>query len=375
MNKTKAIDIYFNSSRLSQSKLLKYRYHPRVIKALQEREKQENKKLYYQEKEGFLKGSLLDVLLLTPDYFKELYYVDDLSDKPNDVVMSILKEAYDLNISIQDREIVEFARTKGYSGNNWSDDVIYKRLLDGGTVGKTIKKNLGLNYYNSLQKAKDKQVISKAEYELATKAVNSLKNNPNTKWLFEQVYPELIIKYQTPIYFDYTISSSQEGGSRKKYEGKSLLDILVINPTEKIINPVEGVTILPFSLTEVDLKSSGEYLYKFMDSIKRWRYDIQRAWYQMSLFHEREWYEREYGAKFTVNNPYILACSFLEPDYPKFFEFTETVIYEAVVGYQKEDYRVYGINDLIERMEYFEKNGYEYDIDEVPTINLKSLWE
>lgn len=354
MTKLELLEDYFKSNRLSQSALLNFRFHPRFIRSLVSRESP----LYYEEKKHFLKGSLLDVLLLTPDIFKDMYHVDSLDKKPTDAVMSIIQEGFDLGINIEDKKILEIARKQEY-GTAWSDEVLMSRILDGGTVGKNLIKNLGLTYYKELIEAKGKQIISKEEGELANRVTFSLKNNPLCSWIFNNTDKDLKIEFQ------YDIRWNHDHSKGVKIPSKALLDILITNDSDKEKTPCEGFIIKPRSRVEIDLKSFSDYIYKFEKNIKKFRYDVQRAWYNEGLRAE------DIFDTFNHTESYILAVSFLEPDYPKFFKFSKETM--EISEYGDEDLGIMGYREMIDRMLFFEEHGYKKDINEKDTIEFK--WE
>jgi len=355
MNKFEKIQEYFEDDAVSQSFLKEY-INPRNL----ERNKEDD--LYYQERKHFIKGGLIDLFTLTPDLFNNFYYADKLSQKPTDVVMSIIKEIYDNGEMLTNVDyVIDLAKNRGYTGNNWSDDTIYNRIFDGGTSGKNKIENLGEMYFDMLYMSNGKQVISQDEYLIAEETSLGLKATELYYNLFEKKHA-LNIYVQHPIYFDIDFKDTI-------IPCKALLDILVVNNTNEEYVLSKGLKMPPKSVLVIDLKSTGDYLDNFEKSIKRWRYDIQLAWYLKGV---KDFYKNE---NYTYLNPIIWAVSIKEPQYPEIYELSDLDLAAAylgkksyMAGFNKDGQNIYnkykepilGINQLLDRYIYYSSHNRYY---------------
>lgn len=299
--KVSEIESYFKSGALNQSYLTSLLGNPRKLN------RNKGSDLYYEEKSYFLTGSLVDCKITTNDLFDYYYYVDDIEKKPSGIIMSIFKELYDLygiiDIENQQELLVNFAKERGYTGNNWSDEVIYKRL------------SAHLDYYYQLDLSKGKQIISIEEDELADKLANSITSSKYTYKYFQGENSE----YQKSLYWNY------EG-----YQCKGLIDFVVE---------------LDDAIYIVDIKTTSYYLDDFYKVITNRNYDFQ-------LF----WYKKGYLANLDKSptkpvKTMIIASSRMEP------EFAEPFIIEGL----DDDYYENLAKDLINRHTFYLKEGYDYN--------------
>ena len=378
MNKLKEIEQYFGAAAMSQSQLLKYRNHPRTF--AREETKLKKDCLYYEEKQHFLDGSAVDVLLTMPDYFKDLYYVDEIEDKPSDTVMSIINYLVDYDIPIDDVESIRDVADEHSYGMKWGNDVLISRIYNGGTVGKTLIKDLGKAYYEQLKNSKGKEIISEKESTRINACVEGFKNDPKTYWIWNNQDKDIEIIFQVALYSDIELDSYT-------LPIKGLLDILVINHSdeEKVLS--ESFILAPKSITEIDIKTTSGYLDNYHYDIKKRRYDVQRAWYHRLLTDKYE------DTDYTVEDSYIIVNSFVEPEYPKVYKFSEDDMYYANFGvikifthqinfsneisntiYQTKEIVILGVIQLLERYVYFEENGYIWDKEENNGFIETNLW-
>jgi len=392
-NKLQEIEEYFGAAAMSQSQLLKYSNHPRQFKRDELKRKRKEKELYYEEKQHFLDGSAVDVLLTMPEHFEDLYYIDTLETKPSDAVMSIINYLVDHNIDIEDTEAIREVSNNHSYGMKWSDKVLKSRIIHGGTAGKNLIENLGKLYYTHLQNSKGKEIISKEEESKIQACVNGFKNHPNTSWIWNNNDPDIEILFQVPVYSEISLKGYT-------LPTKGLIDILVINHSDEVKEVSEAFKLAPRSITEIDIKTTAGYTDNYNWDIKKRRYDIQRAWYRMLLKSYKKNNELIFTDKsnsldkfYRIMLPYIVVNSFSEPDYPKTYEFSNEDLIIAKVGkknyknghcenedgYVGDVYRdyntpIFGINQLLDRYIYFEENGYIWEERENNGIEQTNLW-
>lgn len=207
-----------------------------------------------EDDEHFILGSAVDCLLLTPTLFDKEYYISPFENKPSDKVMSILRNVYvkKVNENLADNRhlIWEACNVKEYYPNR------AKSLLDDKRPDDIIKK--GLYYWNDLIKSNNRTIISSKELEIINSCTNSLLTNTFTSKYFEESDNTHHIA-QLPVYFSY-----------KEIDCKALIDLIIIDHSLKTIQPI-------------DIKTIGESTKAFPKNVKRFRYDIQAAWYTIAL--------------------------------------------------------------------------------------------
>lgn len=245
----KIID-YYNSTDISQSMLKDFLIHPMFFKL-----KHFDKIIKKDKKSYFELGSLVDCLVLTPDWFDKIYaiYLGDITPQIKILCEYIINEEID------------------YS----SYDVIFdtvKKLNIFNTIKKidTIKKKLEEenfeNYINFYSDNKGKVIITQEFYLKAFEIASSLLNNDFTKEYFHTGEGiEILTSY--PIYWKHHDYNHNHGFTTNC---KSLIDMIRIDHNNH--------TIALF-----DLKTTGESTSMFSKSIMKYRYDFQAAYYMAAV--------------------------------------------------------------------------------------------
>lgn len=257
------IDKYFASDAIDQSTLKLLLLGVDKFKQIQKEKEEDKKKLYYEEKESFVLGSAVDLILTGEEgEFEKQYYVSQLEEKPSDVEMSMIQEVFD---------IVKANNSEIKSLDTYTDilkDVIVSHNWYKGNPGP--KRIQGLierdsAYFEELKSAFGKQILSEQERVIIQNVVDSFRNNPRTRDYFGIKYSKnIIVYYQFPIYFTY-----------RGVECKALLDIIFV---EIDTHTGEVLSVLP-----VDIKTMSDYTINFPKSLKRFRYDIQASFYTFAL--------------------------------------------------------------------------------------------
>jgi len=337
------IERYFKSEDVSQSHLKIYsNNNPRAVT----RKKPDKKNLYYDEKRQFTKGSLTDVLITMPEEFENLYYVQK-TKLPSEALVSITKyvwDKHDHTLSEVDPKLILEAYTVHEYQSRQKDETKVNGFWKNCT-----------EYWSMLQEAGDKQIISESTLEICKKAKHALLNSKYTKKYFQADNPFIEILYQVDIYFEYMGVNC-----------KALLDMVKVDHKAKTIQLI-------------DIKTCGAYLEDFHRSIKKFRYDIQLAFYNIAL-------KTKYP-EYTILHPLLLAVSMKEPDYAEPFTFTEDDLKIALDGSLtyplytmadilqiKRETPVLGVNQLMERYKSFDESV-KYNAELLTTgINTIKIW-
>lgn len=235
------IQKYYSHQGVSQSSLKDLAYHPMYYKA-----KYIDKTLpetYGMDSEHFIIGSLSDCILLTPEYFEQMFAICDFSISPQlkkliDYIVKNKKDysSYDLlfdmtralNIFGQIKSIETFK--KSLQKENFEEAIVFYEE----NIGKTI--------------------VEQTQYEKALQISNSFAKNVFTKDYFK-LSDNVELLTALPIYWFYSGRSL-----------KSLIDFIRINHKNKTI-------------TVNDLKTTRFDTASFSSSILEYRYDIQAAFY------------------------------------------------------------------------------------------------
>jgi hypothetical protein len=276
---------YYDSPRLSQSKLKTLLYSPKAFLETEEPE------LFFEEKKHFVIGSAVDTYLTSVVDFNEKYYISHLTEKPSDVVKSILYEVYSKakdkiaeddsykNLEFLKQEIIDSCESHGY----------YKNLKPETRINKILDFN---DYWKEIISSENKTIITQEEAEIVSNIVKKVATNQFTFRYFKDSTEEVTILKQLPIEFEV-----------KEVECKALLDIVYIDHSNKTITPI-------------DLKTIGDSVKNFLESLRKRRYDIQLSWYVEAL---SQWKENNEFKDYRILDFKFIVVSTTEDEEPIIF--------------------------------------------------------
>lgn len=269
-----------------------------------------NKK-YWVDQFAMNHGNAFECLLTYKQHFDELFYISNEDNYSRGSAKSVIKLVFDtletyvpLNYSLKDSLLLA-ASQEGYGGS-WTEDRIWNSLL-----------KLEV-FYEDLWKAKGKTIISRVDYERIQHQVEMVKNHPFTSHIVKSW-----TGFQVPNYFSYN-----------GIEAKRLYD--AVSET--------GL---------YDIKYTNGSVKDFNFSLRKFRYDIQAAWYS---------YHQDFPLQFLVvshvtNEPpllYTLSLKDLTVAYEGISKGTATEFIE--------DMRVPGIKQIINNYNWHLSNP-DVDVD------------
>lgn len=334
------VDAYFESERISQSEL------KLLAKGLRK------------HKEGFKTtdamniGSAVDVILTgAPGQFEEEFYVSNVEQAPSDTEKEIVDLTFTLllddgiepeqmdNLPVH-REHVEMAiqDTDWYKGKPGE-----KR-----TVGLMEKCN---EYFRDKIAAYGRKILSQAEKNTIDSVVMSLKTNEETKKYFDEEvqreFTNMDFYYQLPVYFTY-----------KGQECKALLDLMIVVKND------EGKVI---SILGCDLKTMEGDTLNFRWNVKKFRYDIQAAWYIRAM---QEWAKQNgHDVKAVKNDFNFIVESTTYADCPLVYVLDSTgtqLGFHGDPGMYKDGIELRkplkGVNELFDEYLWYQQTNFEKDI-------------
>lgn len=236
------------------------------------------------------RGSLVDCLLTDPSEFEVDYYVTEIETLPTDAIKNIIVEYYNV--------IQEFPSLE-------NDDTLLKVITDANyqntyLPATKLKKvhEAGDMYLEDLKKCNGRVIITKEEYETAKAMVSNMQNTfPE---ILMNTNPDIEVKYQVPLY-----------GQIHKVDCKGLIDILVINHSEKTVKII-------------DLKTFYGHPLDFSTTAHSHRYDIQLAFYQYLYDHL---FPSDYKSEC-----YYLVSSPAYPEIPVLFKLSSELLKIGMVG-------------------------------------------
>ena len=210
-----------------------------------------------EEPTHFIHGSALDCKLLTPSLMDREFYTSKLVKKPSDTMMSIARLAFstspDKNIDsmIARSHIYNAINIKGYYMNRRKDNFTMDKRPD--DVIKAVRE-----YWNDLVVANGRSILSQEDSSLIDRIALSFRSHRHTaKYFYEDQNVDMIT--QMPIYFTY-----------RGMACKALLDMVLVDHAARTIQVI-------------DVKTIGESTKAFPRNAKKFRYDIQAAWYTLAI--------------------------------------------------------------------------------------------
>lgn len=299
---------YFERNAVSQSKLKKLISTP----------KEYLEEYKAEEKRHFVLGSAVDVLFMVkvcnlPEsiYTEQFYTFPALEAKPSDALKGVLKD---------------FLVVLNSSGKNLSDwntveceDYLIE-VLDRHEYGLSYKRATRLNkvyelyhYWEALCLAGDRIVLSQNEASTVEKAVKRLIESPKVRETLKLEDNHFLLTPQFPIYFEYM-----------ENQCKGLCDFVVEDTRT-------GDVVI------VDLKTTADSVVNFPNSCKKFRYDIQAAYYCV-------------GGMATCLNvkgfEFIVVSLEEEEEAPAIFKASENFLNKGLEGDSYNE----GVNQLFKRL-------------------------
>jgi hypothetical protein len=290
-----------------------------------------DKTISYKTSDAMKLGNLVDCLLLTPDLFNSLYYMNteaEIKGQDKLLVDSLYKEycnnlneKKELKISFETVFNLAFDKvqrdTKGNIvkfTNKKADDIL--NIFPGSKME---------NYYDSLLNNYGKICVFQSEIDFANMIVKSLTNHPNTKDICNFTTKEgFEVHNQKDIYFKI-----------KNIPFKSLLDKIIIDKKNK-------------KIYLYDLKCSWEILNFASNRLKN-KYYLQEGVYYLALKAEYPDYE-------IIPTKYILAHS-VNQLAPIIVETNKELLKEGLNGFTTPGGKRYkGVYELIDELSWHHDN-------------------
>ena len=196
------------------------------------------------ESSSFRFGSLVDCLLTSPEEFDKDYVIY-AGEVPTGQMGQYCKyllesEPFDMTPELTAYNKVGFKRD--------SLDKVIARFEKEGKA-----------YYDAMEAAKGKTIISPDENAKAVQLVNTVYTSPFTSYLFKKLPQGVDRKFQYPVYWEYA-----------GVECKSLLDMIIIDHNNMAVYPV-------------DIKTTSYAVEKFDGSFEKFKYYLQAAFYTEAL--------------------------------------------------------------------------------------------
>lgn len=317
------IDEYRKKTALSQSDIKAIINGPNAYRA----QKENN---YFSD--GLLIGGAVDVLLTQGvDEFYSEYCVLPYTSTTKSLAAIYYEAKNRLTKGEEDDEILnkallEAAEALNYQPN-WKPETLINHLCT--------EENREI--LRTLSYCEDKIRLTEEQSEIAFKVATSLSLHPHTTDYFH-LKDGVRVETQVAIYFNYRGESC-----------KALLDMIIFNDSDKDYE--SGLLKIPArSLLPIDIKTTGEYTTNFASAVKRYRYDIQGAWYTLACKKAFPGYN-VLPFKFLVESTKAVGC-------PLVYIMSENDLHVGQWGYSKSySYPVYGFEKGIDDFKWHSKNN------------------
>ena len=247
-------------------------------------------------------GSLVDDLITSPETVKDKYFVSKMKklSASTKVLFDEVKDNEEV-IRWEDGKVVissEAMNGRIKELKLWSSTKDTEKLTQKWKSNEDFLDNIKA-YFES----KGKTIVTEADWLLAHKIVDSLKNSHFTKYFFNET-ADVEILNQLSLDFEY-----------EEFEYTTRLDLLHIDHSTKTVTPI-------------DLKTGESD--QFMKSWNKFRYDIQLSLYSLAALE----YVRKNYPDYELEGMLYIFVAKTKPDKPKIYSFDDEWIKGARDGYK-----------------------------------------
>lgn len=195
-----------------------------------------------------LKGSLTDVLCLTPELQDDFYYFSKLEKYPTPQIKESFDKAFEIDHEWDDLLLLEVFRS--ISKTKKRDELVLKDFYD------------NEDYWKDLTDSQGKTVITQDYFNICNSATITLQTHPFTTHHFDN--SDGLISYQVPIYDEIVYQYSAYDKTNVKRKG--LLDLFIKDEVNKTVQ---------FK----DLKTTSSTPDSWFKQARQFGYPFQCAWY------------------------------------------------------------------------------------------------
>lgn len=276
-----------------------------------------------EDKEHFIIGTCVDILLTEPESFDSKFAVDDFEEFTNFPAPQMKKY---VEIFIETGSSEKAYEAVGFKKSNILS-VIDKYESEGKDYAEYLLKRKEFN-----EKNKDKKILTKEQFSKCKSIADSLKNNKFTKKYFINSTKEIEILDQFEHYWEML-------GTKFKCK----LDKVIINHIDKTIQPI-------------DIKTTGKHTSKFMESFISFRYDIQASIYYQGIC-DYIWKKSEHLKGYSILPFKFIVESTKYIGTPLIYNINPRIIDQAYEGYFYKNTEMTGWNDLLKTLQWHKENN------------------
>lgn len=196
-------------------------------------------------------GNVVDCLITTPHLFDERYVVMDIifpEPQYKKTIDLVYENAVFDNLDFHRDLIIDSYRQ--VSENKWKDETILKNVLEN-----------GYDYWKALWSTKGRKILTRSQYHHYLKIAENIMQGKTARYF--QIGADEEILFQVALFFDYYLDG-------EKFECKALLDMLRINHRDRTVQMI-------------DIKTTSGSTKYWKVVAKRYRQDIQAAWYYEAI--------------------------------------------------------------------------------------------
>lgn len=279
--------------------------------------------LELEESPSLERGDLIHKYKLEPDLY-DVMSVKMPTESIKNIIDDVLIHADGYDLSEMTDAILTAAASREY-GQSWKPETLLKKVIEGGQ-----------EYFDAIQAATGKQIISHDTMNVLTNATESLDRNKSASELLDTPSNDSVLYFnELEIYFEIDGVPT-----------RSKLDRLIVNTVNK-------------TFTVVDLKSTSKHIAKYAGAFEYYRTYRQLAFYIQAA-------QAHLGPDYTPSaEHYIVACMTVEPFLTRVFSVRTDSKY-IEMGNQE-------IHELLERIKvHTNSNNW---VDEMETIQGQTKFE
>lgn len=335
---------YYGVKAVSQSLLTQLSYHPRYAKFMLDGHVDKAMNL---EDTPMVIGSIVDTLITERDKFDDRYHVTSIIKPSGAKALQFCNHVIESGLLDSEKTVLGAVKKalKDYDYRpSWAME---SRLQE-------LEKARVMDFLEEYKKSGDKFPIDEETAHTCEAVAYSLENGEFTKEIFtlregKEIHNQVITEFKSKLFDEWL--EEKFPGAHSVLTYKAMCDIVVVDHNEKTIKPY-------------DLKVTSGSLESFPSKVLKYRYDIQKFFYEEALRNNPTYKTLVDKFGYVMKELDFIVESYTYPGKPLIFKLSRDYMYLAMNGGKVEGREYKGLKQLIPEMNWHTiENRWDYDYE------------